>query len=455
MGLKNLPPELEEHILAHLDGSTFSRAKTVCKRWHHLVDNVQKTTNFWFRRCMVEIQHKVLIDITGGAEILDTMLDQEKKSSSVEGCPRHWEYWRKVYCVWYRSRHIGTWQPVMEEMPHDGDALMLYQVNCLRIAGDAVLYGCSDGSIRCYNLFSKRCALMSRNVRLLRPEVKDMKLINSPVLGSDEESDTDQWSFSSDLFHSHYLISGGSDALVSLIDLSPNNWMREEIHASSYSSPIQSISLWRNQIVTASEDHTLNGHAVLEVTSGGKLKKVSSLHGHMEVPMCIAVWENKVLSGGYDQMLLRWTVDSSAQGHNDDCTMVWEFDSWIAKLIYRDTLIIVLTGDHILHVSIDDGACFSSWNVMEALGSTACVMSLWGNVFALGTAVGHVHLFYIEDDQDFLQLDLTQATSVVKTGYSNISALDFGDNGFGPCAVIATDTGRKLKVVHWVSTHLS
>ena len=114
MDLSELPPELIDKILRHLDAISLAKSRQVCRLWRSLHNN-PKFKVLWKRACIEDIPQDVLTELTRGrkhhffAEYSNEVNKSvEKEESDID--------WKDVYQEWYRSRHIGKWPCLINEL---------------------------------------------------------------------------------------------------------------------------------------------------------------------------------------------------------------------------------------------------------------------------------------------------------------------------------------------------
>ena len=61
---------------------------------------------------------------------------------------------------------------------------------------------------------------------------------------------------------------------------------------------------------------------------------------------------------------------------------------------------------------------------------------------------GFVYLYHLPDDSSWSKLDLSQPSRIVSTEQEHVNAVAIGDDGAGPCIVIATE-GSFITVIQW------
>ena len=108
MNISQLPLELIDEILKHLDSISLVKSREVCRSWRAL--HFQRKYNLvWRCLCLRDIDRDILIEITGkraifGCEDPDSSNKSKKHASLIDGVD-----WAAVYREWFRSRHIGKW----------------------------------------------------------------------------------------------------------------------------------------------------------------------------------------------------------------------------------------------------------------------------------------------------------------------------------------------------------
>ena len=108
MNISQLPLELIDEILKHLDSISLVKSREVCRSWRAL--HFQRKYNLvWRCLCLRDIDRDILIEKTGkrvifGCEDPDSSNKSEKHASLIDGVD-----WAVVYREWFRSRHIGKW----------------------------------------------------------------------------------------------------------------------------------------------------------------------------------------------------------------------------------------------------------------------------------------------------------------------------------------------------------
>jgi hypothetical protein len=106
--MNELPFELVDKVFGFLDGLSLAKSKQVCCRWRdlHIEHNYDL---LWRKACLTEIPIDVLIEIPGYSkkEFLEHLEQNDTKLSM---------NWKEVYKEWYRSRFIGKWPTMCQEL---------------------------------------------------------------------------------------------------------------------------------------------------------------------------------------------------------------------------------------------------------------------------------------------------------------------------------------------------
>lgn len=114
MNLSELPLELIDEILKHLDAISLAKSRQVCCSWRSL--HLQpKYKLLWRRACFRDIPGDVLIELTGSGFIYETAgsISDSAENFQVENTSIDW---KAIYRKWYRSRHIGKWPSMVTEL---------------------------------------------------------------------------------------------------------------------------------------------------------------------------------------------------------------------------------------------------------------------------------------------------------------------------------------------------
>ena len=121
MNLSELPLELIDEILKHLDAISLARSRQVCRAWRvlHLQPQYKQ---LWRQACLRDAGRDCLIELTGDGRIFtDDDLgrssapseDGQQENSNID--------WKAIYQRWFRSRHIGKWPSMTTELKgHSG-----------------------------------------------------------------------------------------------------------------------------------------------------------------------------------------------------------------------------------------------------------------------------------------------------------------------------------------------
>ena len=128
MNLSELPLELIDQILKHLDAISLAKSRQVCRSWWSL-HSQPKYKLLWRQACYRDIPGDVLIELSENRCIEETLgrLRGTSGNTQDENSSIHW---RAIYQKWFRSRHIGKWPSMKTELKgHRGAQILSYKIN--------------------------------------------------------------------------------------------------------------------------------------------------------------------------------------------------------------------------------------------------------------------------------------------------------------------------------------
>lgn len=168
--VSELPLELIDEILKHLDAISFAKSRQVCRSWRAL-HKQPKYALVWRVACIRDIGRNVLIELTGNRAVLE---DQSPDACSTTD-------WEAIYREWYRSRHVGKWPFMITELKgHSGEKKVhvcvfpfpmqrkehkilpslcrtLGPVWDVKFSGDRVVTCGEDGTVRVWDSWTRHC----------------------------------------------------------------------------------------------------------------------------------------------------------------------------------------------------------------------------------------------------------------------------------------------------------
>lgn len=118
MNIGDLPVEVQDIILSHLDAVSLEKSRQVCRTWRKLHEQT-KYAVFWKKACAQDIPRDILVELVGcNSRLIDALKEKnpdgfkfdggEKPTKiSVEPAPN--VNWKNLYKDWYRSRKVGEW----------------------------------------------------------------------------------------------------------------------------------------------------------------------------------------------------------------------------------------------------------------------------------------------------------------------------------------------------------
>ena len=121
MNCSDLPLELIDEILKHLDAISLAKSRQVCRTW--LALHAQpKYKLLWRQACVRDIGYDVLTEITGDNQIFSDDNLGHSGATGKDGGQKNCNIdWKAIYQRWFRSRHIGKWPCMITELEgHSG-----------------------------------------------------------------------------------------------------------------------------------------------------------------------------------------------------------------------------------------------------------------------------------------------------------------------------------------------
>lgn len=422
INLSELPLELVDQILKHLDAISLAKSRQVCRSWRALLSQ-QKYNLFWRSACFRDIGKDVLIELRGDCA------DSAFSSNVI--------VWEDVYKEWYRSRHIGKWPFVVTELKgHKGP---IWDV---KFSGDQVVTSGQDCTIRIWDSWTTHCIT---TVQAHRDSVSSIALRKSTGLLS-----------SADLPHD-LMVSGSRDCLVKVWDLktlllTPFHPLTSPsclVTLHGHTACINCVTVHSNFAASASDDCCV---LVWDITKGHCYYEISNLGNWVKF---VRLWKDELLLCVTDNNdILLWRVrDKSLSSIAVKDASV---DSSCAVTV-SGVLGAVLRGKSALILTQHDG--LSVWeNEQGHLLHNITLNGLHGNnvprgeclamrgaLVAIGTRSGAVYIYHVDgkwEDQ------FSKAHCLLHVSKSPITAVALDDDGLGPAVVAAGEDGI-VKVYRW------
>ena len=148
MEIADLPLEIQDKIISHLDAVSLAKSRQVCRSWRNLHDQA-KYRVLWQRACLRDISQDTLLELLGCDRGFFAALVKRESSiyrcakdvyntypvggvvggaSSTEQLSDGQVDWAEVYKKWYRSRKVSDWPHSVVSLHGSsaGDWWMLY-----------------------------------------------------------------------------------------------------------------------------------------------------------------------------------------------------------------------------------------------------------------------------------------------------------------------------------------
>ncbi|PRD31572.1 UNVERIFIED_CONTAM: hypothetical protein NCL1_23156 [Trichonephila clavipes] len=127
MSIQQVPAEILEIIFANLDGTSFCRAKQVCKLWWAVVHKLQNSKKIWRKFCMQDISDGVIEELVSYKTI-------PYKNFNVD--------WLDIYKQWHFGKVI---KPRHLLNVFEVQAFCSNPITCIATSGSWVVTGHNNG----------------------------------------------------------------------------------------------------------------------------------------------------------------------------------------------------------------------------------------------------------------------------------------------------------------------
>lgn len=125
--LETLPNELLQYLFHYLDGISLLKVARVSKRCNSVVHNIIDTPTYWRRRCQNDIPAIIEEEL-----LLHYAYEDDEFAGSCD--------WKSIYSSWFRSRFIGQWPSITGDIRElNENARSLGHVSHLRFFDDFLL----------------------------------------------------------------------------------------------------------------------------------------------------------------------------------------------------------------------------------------------------------------------------------------------------------------------------
>lgn len=438
--MSRLPEEMQAFILSKLDGNTAAVAKRVCKLWNELLAGLETGLHFWLRCCLKEIPTTTLVELTKltalsrGREA--TLRELAKHWTDSLGSKLPWMFWREVYAEYYRCGYIEGGLEKKTELyffPLYGDA------SCLHIQDGAIYSGHRNGKVLCWQDIEDgvTCDVLYRHDRLV-----------TGLAGLDMVTNTDALLSGAG---NNVIVSSSKDTTLKIHDLDTEETKTLRV----YSKQVNCVRSWGSDFVAGANGSMLQGQPVWRVTTGGEelsVDVIQELFSQSAADItAVAVWDHSVISGDEIGNIFHWhgSLEACRKPPSDDMCHIANLASPVKCLYLHDKRIVCFTADGFLHVCQDyDDREFVSYDTFDAVKKSPECIAIRASILAIGFQSGFVYLYHLPNKDSWTNLDLSKPASIVNTQQEHVNAVAIGDDGGGPCVVIATD-GSFLTVIQW------
>lgn len=430
MNCSELPLELIDEILKHLDAISLAKSRQVCRTW--LALHAQpKYKQLWKQACVRDIGYDVLTEITGDNQMFSDDNLGHSGATGKEGGQKNCNIdWKAIYQRWFRSRHIGKWPCMITELEgHSG------QVLDVKLSGDRVVT-CGMDDVICIWDGWTGCCLMVLKGHL--DSVTSISLRQTPGL----------WKKPLDTPPHDLLASGSRDCSVKIWNLKePSSVAMATCHG--HNGPVNCVSFGDNSfLASASEDcsvriwriSTDNCSCYYILSNLGDWVEQTRLWGadtllYVTVNGKLALWsiaDSQMLSS----IRIRASNPSLPRVHG---------------AVLRGQKVLVLTAlnglfawecklnDNIVHNFPVIGPCSTG------VARGTC-LAMHGAIVAVGTSsTGAVYVYHLNGKWEN---QFTKIHCVLQVNKSAVNAISIDDDGQGPCLAAGGDDGI-VKVYRW------
>lgn len=433
MHIDVLPLEILEDIFLRLDGQSLTRAESVCTKWRCYIQTLQKKAGFWKKRCQAEISECVLEELLGYSSYKLFLEGQEDQSVSNNKLSVNW---KSLYKSWFRGKMIACWPQWKKHIK----GFETNPVTCIKLSGAWVVTGHRNGSVQAWNRFTGDRHEVAHHLKM----VTDFALMDIFRIGPylPLYSDEHTWNH-------HLIVSVAKDHVIQVnptIDDSGEGILTIHFHSNS----LETVRAFNSCFAVGCIDNTISIWKVkYECKYDPTSLSASVIHsvvGPAEILQWIGFWNAKVQSlsakgifGVYCTVERKWVFPVPSNPQKRIFGIKKAF-------LFRNTVIVIITGDSKLWISVD-GKHYTSYYTMKCIRTSVVSVALWGRVLVLGTENGRVLLYHVPRTEDLMTLNLENPSWSSTLSEASVIAVDVSDSGQSP--VIVASTTESIFVITW------
>ncbi|GFT21964.1 f-box domain-containing protein, partial [Nephila pilipes] len=389
MSVQQVPAEILEIIFANLDGTSFCRAKQVCKSWGVVVDKLRCDRKIWKKFCIQDIPDGVIEELVSYKSI-------PFKNLNVD--------WLAVYKQWHLGKVVKSSHVSVSEVK----AFCSNPITCIATSGSWVVTGHNNGVVHLWSISGSDSEQKSD---LHLRAITDIALVDLLNLGTYYGLYALPW------YH-HHMITVSKDACIRisfLLDSIGNSEYDLTLH--QHGDAINSVRIFGKQFAACSRDNTVTLWDLDVFRSPYLHLKATLLRtiiGPAEFIADIGFWYNKLycitLSGKINICDLNkeeWLEKSKVK--SICLTGIEKRPSIIKYHALRNEVVVMLTASGKLVVYLDE-THYKIYHLMSTLQTLVVSIKLKGTVLVLGGENGKVYVFYVPVTESLLELDLTKPT---------------------------------------------
>lgn len=429
MNFSQLPLELIDEILKHLDAISLAKSRQVCRTW--LALHAQpKYKQLWRQACVHDIRYDILVEITGDRTIFSDNHLGHSSAAGEKGYQKNYNIdWKAIYQRWFRSRHIGKWPCMITELEgHSG------QVLDVKFSGDRVVTCGVDGVICIWDGWTGCCVMVFRGHL---DSVTSISLRQTPGL----------WKNPSDTPHD-LLASGSRDCSVKIWNMKEGSGVAVAT-CHGHNGPINCVSFGDNSfLASASEDCSVRIWRI----STGNCTCYYTLSN-------LGDWVEHTRLWGSDTLLYVTVNGKLALSSIADQQILSSIRLKASNPLLPRVRGAVLRGQNVLVLTALNGLFFwesnsnnSILNNFPVIGpcSTGVVrgtcLAMHGALVTVGTSsTGAVYIYHLNGKWGN---QFNKIHCVLQVNKSAVNAVSIDDDGQGPCLAAAGDDGI-VKVYRW------
>ncbi|KAL9957673.1 hypothetical protein ACROYT_G034597 [Oculina patagonica] len=431
MNFTELPLELVDEILKHLDAISLAKSRQVCRSWRALHFQPRYKL-LWKQACFRDIDEDVLTELTGNVYIVAAEEDPGGLSGTTKNIQGENNdiNWEAIYQKWFRSRHIGRWPSMVTELKgHRGP------VWDVKLSGDRVVTCGEDGTIRVWDSWTSHClAVYSGHL----DAVLSISLRQMPGLSPHADIPHD------------LIVSGSQDCTVKVWDMK-TPCPSAKLTCRGHTSCVNCVAVRENTAASASDDCSVRVWNIITGHCYGRVSTLGDWVKYVRIGKC-----DTLLSVTDNSELVLWSIKneeplSSVELTNTTIDTIQPMPPGVQGATLRGQTALILTHCSRLFAweNKSDGSSFvRNFSLFgphfDCFERGAC-LALYGALVSIGTRSGAVHVYHLDGSWEN---QFTKIHCVLHGNGSTVNAVCLDDDGEGPSLVTGGDDGI-VRVYRW------